>query len=67
MTFIGIFVLLLIPGTVAIIMAVVLGIRALVKRAAEKEDRERLEAEMEAVKSAEIESDNPYMQKKENI
>ena len=67
MTFIGIFVLLLIPGTVAIIMAVVLGIRALVKSAAEKKDRERLAAQMEAVKSTEAENGNPYMQKKENI
>ena len=48
-------------------MAVILGIRALAKRAAEKKDREELAAQMEAVKSAEVESDNPYMQKKENV
>ena len=48
-------------------MAVIFGIKALAKRAAEKKDRERLASEMEAVKRAEVESDNPYMQKKENI
>ena len=63
---IGILSLVLIPGAVALIMAVILGIRALAKRATDKKDRERLAAEMEAVKSAEALSDNPYMQKKEN-
>ena len=48
-------------------MAVILGIKALAKSAAEKKERERLAAQMEAVKSAEVESGNPYMQKRENI
>ena len=48
-------------------MAEILGIKALAKSAAEKKDRERLAAQMEAVKSTEAENGNPYMQKKENI
>ena len=68
MAFSGIIVILfVIPGAVALIIAVILGIKALAKSAAEKKDRERLAAQMEAVKSAEVESGNPYMQKKENI
>ena len=64
---IGILSVFIIPGIVALIMAVIFGIKALAKRAAEKKDRERLASEMEAVKSTETQSDNPYLQKKENI
>ncbi len=67
MAFSGIVLLLIIPGTVALIITVILGIKALAKRAADKKERERLAAEMDAAAGAEVASDNPYMQKKETI